>query len=550
MFLGSIQFVKAQDASLYPSPSSGVYAVGDIFSVAIKVNSGGKIINAAEGVLSFNPSILKVITVSRTDSIFHLWTAEPTFSNIEGTISFGGGTTASFQGASGNLFSITFQARAVGTASLKFSSGSVLAADYKGTNILKNMGVGSFVIQPRIVNPAEGAPLAPIISSPTHPEQEEWYSSNSPKFTWVLPSDVVGVSLLLDKRPLVDPGSISDGLMEQKQYEGLEEGTWYFHIKFKNQSGWGGIARWKLLIDTTPPNSFKVEVKTETPTDPQPSLVFNTSDELSGIGYFEIVVDAETSLRLTETLPDDRSYQLPPQTPGKHMVEVIAFDKAGNFTKEPVEIEILPIETPVITKYPVSLEADEPLSLEGESLPGVRIEVFADIEGKESVLGETEADQKGKWSFRPIDPLEDGRYQVWARARDSRGALSLSTPKVNLLVGLPTIFRFGSVPTVYLNIMIALIIIVVELIIVFLYAWYRISLWRKRMKKETREIRSSVVKSFNGLRKEVEQEVDALSKRKRLTKSEKELRDKIVGVLDTSEERINKEIGDVEKELK
>ncbi len=48
----------------------------------------------------------------------------------------------------------------------------------------------------------------------------------------------------------------------------------------------------------------------------------------------------------------------------------------------------------------------------------------------------------------------------------------------------------------------------------------------------------------------MEQEVDALSKRKRLTKSEKELRDKIVGVLDTSEERINKEIGDVEKELK
>lgn len=255
--------VRAGSASLYLSPSSGTYSIGSNFSVKLKVDSGGTLINAAEGKLIFNPEEISVVSFSKTDSIFSLWTTEPTFSKSAGEITFGGGTTDNFSGTSGTIITITFKAEISATTQVNFSSGSVLAADGKGTNILSNMVPGIYVFQPKIINlPAEeniplpipsGAPAAPAVFSSTHPKEDEWYSNNNPEFYWELPSDVTGVSLLLHKNPTADPGSISDGLSESKKFENVEGGIWYLHIKFKNQYGWGKILHRKVLVALEPP---------------------------------------------------------------------------------------------------------------------------------------------------------------------------------------------------------------------------------------------------------------------------------------------------------
>lgn len=125
----------------------------------------------------------------------------------------------------------------------------------------------------------------------------------------------------------------------------------------------------------------------------------------------------------------------------------------------------------------------------------------------------------------------------------------MPSQKVDVLVGLPPLFKFGKVPTIYLNILVALIVLIIGIIVVTIYAWHRISLWRKRMRRETQELSRSVVDSFNVLRKELEQEIAALSKRQGLTEKEKELKDTLEKALDVSENTITKEISDIEKEL-
>jgi len=335
--------VNAAGASLYLSPSTGIYTVGSIFSVAIEVDSGGEAINAAEGTLTFDPKKLNVVSVSKSGSIFTLWTTEPTFSNSTGTIKFGGGTSKNFEGTSGIIITINFRGKTAGAINVDFFTGSVLAADYKGTNILASMVSGNYVIQPAKFplpeyTPPENTPAAPTISSPTHPNSEKWYSNNDPKFIWKVSQNVTGVKLLTDDKPISIPTVFYSEAISEKQLEDLEDGIWYFHVQLQNEFGWGGVSHFKFQIDTKPPNPFEIKVKEgKETTNPRPTLVFDTIDEPSGIDYFEVQIDKGSPIRLEQP-----EYKLPPQGVGKYLILVRATDKAGNSTLSTVIISIIP----------------------------------------------------------------------------------------------------------------------------------------------------------------------------------------------------------------
>ncbi|MFH1714104.1 MAG: hypothetical protein ABH831_00720, partial [Candidatus Nealsonbacteria bacterium] len=145
--------------------------------------------------------------------------------------------------------------------------------------------------------------------------------------------------------------------------------------------------------------------------------------------------------------------------------------------------------------------------------------------------------------------LSKGDYLVWAKSEDERGALSLPTKNYSVKVGLPMFLNFGKIAIDYLNIMSTLIVLLVGTIAVIFYTWYRISVWRKRVRKETEEVSQSVMSAFRALRGEVEEQISMLDKKPGLTKEEKQLRDKLNEALDISEKFIGKEIRDVSKEL-
>ena len=556
----------ATAATLFLAPSLGSYSAGNTFSASVKVNTDGKAINTAEATLTFDPTKLSVAGISKTSSVFSLWVSEPTFSNTDGTISFAGGKPSpGFTGSSGTLLTITLKGLTAGTANVNFSSASVLADDGLGTNILSSLISGAYSITTKIIStippttPATPAPVmgvtgAPVINSSTHPEESQWYSNNNPEFSWQLPSGATGVSLLLHQKATANPGSQSDGLLESKKFENVADGVWYFHIKFRNQYGWGKTTHRKVLIDTKLPEPFEVVVDNEgDSTNPAPIFNFKTTDSLSGVEYYELKFKSEggtiTAATTTPQNIKDNPYQSLPLAPGKYKVIVTAYDKAKNSALAFTDFEILSIGTIKITKIPISIKIGESLKVEGEAKPELTVRIYLQKAGEEPVLEKVKPDSTGKFILIYEKTLTKDDYLVWAQAEDERGALSYPTKKYSLEVGLPPILKFGKIALDYLIIMITLIVLIVGVVAVGFYAWYRISIWRKRVKQETKEVSESVTGAFRALREEVEEQIEFLDGKPGLNKDERKVRDKLKEALNISEKFVSKEIEDVEKEL-
>ena len=243
-------------------------------------------------------------------------------------------------------------------------------------------------------------------------------------------------------------------------------------------------------------------------------------------------------------------FQAPPLPPGTHLAEVKAFDKAENFTLATAEIEITPIESPEITKIPISVKTGDLLEIEGKALTGVTVRIYLQGGEAEPILEKVKADSEGNFVLSYDKALAKGDYLVWAQAENEKGALSNPTKKYALEVGLAPFLKIGKIAIDYLTTVITLIILIVGAIAIIFYTWYRISLWRKKLRRETKEVDQAVSNAFKALREEVQEQIEHLDGKAGLTKSENKVRDKLKEALDVSEQFIEKEIEDVKKELK
>src|SRR3989338_11292055 len=367
------QFVHA--ASLYFSPSSGSREVGASLSGSVYVSSADQAMNAASGIITFPQDKLEVTSLSKTGSIFSLWVEEPSFSNSAGTVNFEGIVlNPGFTGASGKAISITFKTKAAGSAPITFSSGSALANDGKGTNILSGLGDANFSIgavgpgAPEIVTPAEvaGTPEAPAISSPTHPDPNKWYAVKEAKFTWDVPKDTTAVRLLVGRIPQAIPTVTYTTPITSKELTDLAEGTYYFHVRLRNAEGWGGVSHFRFQIDTEKPTRFEIsEVERKDQTDPRAKFILDAKDETSGIDHYEIQIDNEGPQVWRDD--GDHRYETPALGPGSYTLIAKAVDKAGNSLANSAEFVIQALEPPAINEYPRELASGEILSIKGKT---------------------------------------------------------------------------------------------------------------------------------------------------------------------------------------
>jgi len=549
---------KAQNASLFLSPANGVYSIGDTFPIQVMVDSGGEPINAAEATLEFHPGHLEVINISDNRSIFSFWSTGPDFDNARGIIEFAGGNSKSFIGSSGNLITITFRALSNASTQLTFSSGAVLAADGKGTNVLGSMTGATYDLEPAVTIPPSkkgedflaiptGAPSSPAVFSSTHPSEDEWYSNNRVEITWEAPPGITGIRMSLDKNPTSLPGEEYNASAREREFMEVEDGAWYFHIRFQNNYGWGEVTHRRVLIDTQPPQSFDISANNqEDQTNPSPTLSFETVDVLSGINYYEVKIGNSESVIIERP-----EYKIPAQAPGSYAVIIKAIDKAKNSITETTELNIDPLERPVITEYPKSDEVGEALTIRGTSeYPGATIKAFIKREDQEAETEEVMTDDQGNWVFVYDKRLEEGIYQVWVELIDGRGAKSQPTPKITVIATPPLLLRVGRVAIDYLTVILTLAGLAAGLVLVIFFARYKISQWRQRLRKETKEAALSVVEAFGKLEEEIQEQIAYLDKKPGLSESEKELYQKLNQALDRSKKIIGKEIQDVKDELK
>lgn len=145
-FLLAPQFVLAGDATMHLSSFSGAYLVKKSFPTRVVLNSGYNNVNAAESIIKFDPSFIKVESISKTNSIFKLWTVEPKIDNTKGTITFGGGLPGKFKDSAGLIFDLVIYPKKSGTTTMEIASTSqILKADGEANNLFKNPNYGYFI---------------------------------------------------------------------------------------------------------------------------------------------------------------------------------------------------------------------------------------------------------------------------------------------------------------------------------------------------------------------------------------------------------------------
>ncbi len=145
IFLGLAR--SADAGTVYVSPNTGSYAMGQTFSVKVTISSPAQSVNAVSGQISYPADKLRVVGLSKADSVVNLWVEEPSFSDKKGTLDFSGVVlNPGYIGSRGLVITVIFKAVDQGTAEVDFSSGSLLANDGSGTDVLESLGNAEYEI--------------------------------------------------------------------------------------------------------------------------------------------------------------------------------------------------------------------------------------------------------------------------------------------------------------------------------------------------------------------------------------------------------------------
>lgn len=560
-FLLSASSVNA--ASLYFAPSTGSYEAGGALSVSVYVSSVDQAMNAASGVISFPQDKLEVASLSKSGSIFTLWVQEPSFSNVAGVVNFEGIVlNPGFVGTNGKIFTINLRTKTEGLALINFSSGAVLANDGKGTNILTSLGNaqislgGAAPTVPEATTPSavSGAPSAPQISSPTHPDPNKWYALKDAKFIWPVPANATAARLLVGKIPAVIPTIVYAPAVSEKEVTNFDDGIWYFHVQLRNASGWGEISHFRFQIDTQPPEPFSIKFADGKETDnPRPTILFDTVDSLSGIDFYKIKIGEGDFFNIVPETAKSNSYTLPPQNPGKRSILIQAYDRAGNYSTASEEFIIKSIDPPTIVEYPQKLESGEILTVKGKTYVNAQVIVWLQREREDPKSYAVTSDKDGNFTFISEEKLREGIYKLWAEVIDGRGARSLPSEKITIAVARPVIFRIGTYAIGLLAAIVPLVVLILALIFIIWYGWYRFSLMRKRLRKEVREAESALHQAFDLLKDDIREQVKMLEKtraKRQLTEEEEKIVKQLKKNLDGAEKLVRKEIEDIEREVK
>ena len=515
------------------SPGSGTYDVGESFTVDLLVDSDEPM-NTAGATISFDPGKITVSNISDNNSLFSMWPEDPEFSNDAGTISFGGGMPGdSFTGTGGEIISITFNAEGEGETSLDFTDGQIIAA---GADITNNLQGASYSFEDSAPEPEpepdpeptpepepepeptpepeEDGPTAPEVTSSTHPDQDEWYSHNSPELSWDLDDDVEAVRIQVSSQQR-DPTVEYDPPIDSREVEDLDDGVWYFTLQAREDGSWGEIATFEFRIDTTPPADFDLNVDNEgDETNPTPIFNFETSDQVSGIDEYEIRLNDEL-YDVVEPEDFDGRYQPSSLSPGDYFLEVEAFDMARNSTSDSTlfSVEPLPLE---VDEFPTQLEEGQELRITGETAPEATVYVHID-DGEEERVEEVQADGIGRFEYREVP--DGGEYRMWIESADGREARSLTTEAEIIEVSPDRL-------VLILTIALVVLILVGLLVIFFLHRQIKKEQEKKKeeQEKDTIEVKRE---AYEVLESRIKEQIDNLEEKVDLSRSESQLLDEL-----------------------
>lgn len=535
-------------ATISVSPNNNTVSVGNIITLNFNVNTTGISINNAEVTVQYPTDLLEAVSVSKNNSIFSLWVEDPKFSNANGKITFNGGiATPGYNGTNGNMASVTFKAKKTGTASIIFTDASVRANDGLGTDVLSNKNNGIITIDiskeekvSETILEKSDLPETPKIISNSHPNQDLWYTNNTATFEWRTSSAITSIQTSINQTSNSTPTNTYDSSVSQKTINNLNDGTYYFHLRYANAKGWGKTAHYKINIDATSPSSFKPSIRTE---DNKNYIKLNAVDETSGIDYYLIKIDEKAEIKVKKTELINNEFILPAQNKGTHDVKVTAFDKAQNqitadlsFTSFDITAPILSIDKEVITK-------GKSVLISGKSdYAGEKVKVTLNIDNKQ--IGEyiQNISADGTFSIKTNKIKQTGTIVINGVNILSESVYGDRSENLYLTVNQKPIVMV-SIAAFWLILLLLLIII---LILILYVGWHKYFGLRKTIEKGTKDVILNIHKEMTKLKDELSEEILSLEK----VKSSKDLDKKDEKIFNSIKKNIQDVDDFIDKKLK
>ncbi len=122
-------------AQILIEPLEALVETGEVIEIQILVKASEPV-NVFAGEIGFNPRVLRIESIDYNTSVADLWVDEPWYSNGEGTLTFGGGTTKAggFEGKD-QLILVKLVAISEGEGVISINDSKILKHDGLGTEV-------------------------------------------------------------------------------------------------------------------------------------------------------------------------------------------------------------------------------------------------------------------------------------------------------------------------------------------------------------------------------------------------------------------------------
>lgn len=206
-------------------------------------------------------------------------------------------------------------------------------------------------------------PEAPVLTASTLADQSSWSTLSDVTIFWELSSSVEAVAAELSATAFDEPTRLVRPLASSIEIDAAEltEGVQYLNVQFKNDVGWGAIASYPIRIDTTPPEAPVIEVLPSSQGS-FPLIVFSAEDLISEVVVYKIAV-ADQSPVFIRAGSSTVAYQVGELVDGTYVVEVTAFDAAGNASMSTTTIEVVAGWAPAVAFSTEHIQTTERLFL-------------------------------------------------------------------------------------------------------------------------------------------------------------------------------------------